>query len=87
MRAHVLLTLGSARVSQPLIEDRFVQMVPLYVEGLYEGVFDLLAVWLRSDSQGWTTMADLMGNDVARREEATLLRKDKCSTFQNKLKT
>ena len=43
MRTHTLLTLRSARVSQPLIEDRFVQMVPLYVEGRYGGV---LISWL-----------------------------------------
>lgn len=55
--------------------------------GTIRGGFDLLTVWLGSDSQGRTTMADLMGNDVARREEATLLRKDKCSTFQSKQRT
>lgn len=42
-RTHALLTLRSARVSQPLIEDRFVQMAPLHVEGRYEGV---LISWL-----------------------------------------
>lgn len=55
-----MLTLASARPSQPLIEDHFVQMVPLYVEGCYAvvlvggGGLISKAVWLRRDSQRWS---------------------------------
>lgn len=47
------LTLSSARASQPLIEDHFVQMVHLCVKGWYGVGINLLAVRLRRDSQRW----------------------------------
>lgn len=68
IRAHTEITLRSARVSQPLIEAYFVQIVPLCMSRDNMRAFDLLSIWLRSDFQGWTKRADLVKNKDARKK-------------------